>query len=99
MAKSVYKDKPGGNVSTSGSPYDMLKGSTNSPDTKAYVGGRVINGNAGGDTEYGLSNFGPTPEGNSDSGVYKWETTKVGTAPAPNRSRPKRKSSQTSWIG
>lgn len=81
--------KAGGNTNSSKSPYQMLKHNARSPDTQALAGAALAGG-YGDDTEYGLSNFGPTPEGNSDKGVYKWETTKVGTAPAPNRSRPSR---------
>ena len=77
---------PGGNVSTSKKPYDVLKwGNSSSPDCKAYVGGKMISSGYD-DTEYGLPNFGPIPENQAEKEA--WETLDLGSAPIPHRSKP-----------
>lgn len=88
------KKRAGGNTSRPGGSYDMLKwGSSASPDVKAYVGRVLASGGFFDDTEYGLSCYGPTPEGASEGDGGNWETVNVGKAPVPNRSRPRRGSS------
>lgn len=80
---------PGGNTSSRKRPYGTVKwGSNKSNDMKAIVGGELIY--PGADMEYGLSFFGPTPEGPSDTGVYTAKTTDVGKPAVTHRSKPKK---------
>lgn len=84
------KQRAGGNTARRGAPYDMLKwGSSSSPDVRAYVG-RILASGGMDDTEYGLSCYGPTPEGESEKDGGEWAAVNVGKPRMPTRGRPTR---------
>lgn len=80
--------KKQGDQNTSRDAYDWIKGPSNkSPGAQAVTGSALISGQS--EDMWLDQQCYDTPSVNSDTGVYKWETTNVGKAPVPKRSKPR----------